>query len=375
VPRKKKKSKKVPRKKIKSKKIAVFIIITLALAGALYYYFKIRPVDYTNLSQQIDAVVNEELVKLGVTPKDLIKIYREEKKKDNVSWVSVTKEVQVSREIDMEDYQKSLADSLRQIRAELYEVELSDKGDLLSMKIGKRSLVMQNLLLRYPLAKYRVSIVIDDLGQRKDLVKNFLRLDIPLNFAILPQLPYSTLLARELKNSGYETILHLPMEPEGYSQTDPGSGVLLVSMGSSQIESTILRDLKTVPGVSGVSNHEGSRFTANREKMVEALSVLKREGLFFFDSKTSRHSVGEEVARELGIPALSNQVFLDTKDEYKAICRQLEKLRRRALKFGTGIAIGHVQRKFTSDALAEYIPKFKEDGIEFVSLSELLKKR
>jgi polysaccharide deacetylase 2 family uncharacterized protein YibQ len=165
------------------------------------------------------------------------------------------------------------------------------------------------------------------------------------------------------------------MEPEGYPQTDPGSGALFVSMGSSQIESTILRDLKTVPGVSGVSNHEGSRFTANREKMVEALSVLKREGLFFFDSKTSRHSVGEEVARELGIPALSNQVFLDTKDEYKAICRQLEKLRRRALKFGTGIAIGHVQRKFTSDALAEYIPKFKEDGIEFVSLSELLKKR
>jgi len=373
VPRKKKKSKKVPRKKKKSKKIAVFIIITLALAGALYYYFKIRPVDYTNFSQQIDAVVNEELVKLGVTPKDLIKIYREEKKKDNVSWVSVTKEVQVSREIDMEGYQKSLADSLRQIRAELYEVELSDKGDLLSMKIGKRSLVMQNLLLRYPLAKYRVSIIIDDLGQRKDLVRNFLRLDIPLNFAILPQLPYSTLLARELKNSGYETILHLPMEPEGYPETDPGLGALLVSMGSSQIESTILKDLKTVPGVSGVSNHEGSRFTSNREKMKEALSVLKREGLFFFDSNTSRHSVGEEVARELGMPALSNQVFLDTKDEYKAICRQLEKLRRRVLKSGTGIAIGHVQRKFTSDALAEYIPKFKEDGIEFVSLSELLK--
>jgi len=373
VPRKRNKSKKVPKKK--SKKIAVFIIITVALAGAIYYYFKIRPVDYTNFSQQIDAVINEELVKLGVTPKDVIKIYREEKKKDNVSWVSVTKEVQVSRGIDMESYKKSLADSLRQIGAELYEAKLSDKGDLLSMKIGKRSLVMQSLLLRYPLAKYRVSIVIDDLGQRKDLVRNFLRLDIPLNFAILPQLPYSTLLARELKNSGYETILHLPMEPEGYPQTDPGPGALFVSMGSSQIESTILRDLKTVPGVVGANNHEGSRFTANREKMKEALSVLKREGLFFFDSKTSVHSVGEEVARELGMPTLSNQIFLDTSDEYRSICRQLEKLRRRVLKSGTGIAIGHVHRKFTSNALAEYIPKFKEDGIEFVSLSELLKKR
>ena len=374
MPRKKKKSKKVPRrKKKKGKEIAVFIIMALALAGAIYYYFKIRPVDYTNFSQRIDGVVNEELVELGVTPKDIVKIYREEKKKDNVSWVAVTKEVQVSRGINMEDYRKSLTDSLRQIGAELYEVELSDKGDLLSMKVGKRSLVMQNLLLRYPFAKYRVSIVIDDLGQRKDQVKNFLRLDIPLNFAIIPLLPYSTLLARELNNSGYETILHLPMEPEDYPRTDPGQGALLVSMGSSQIESTILRDLNTVPGVSGVSNHEGSRFTANREKMKEALSVLKREGLYFFDSNTSRHSVGEEVARELGMLALSNQIFLDTKDEYKSICRQLEKLRRRVFKSGTGIAIGHVHRKFTSDALAEYIPKFKQDGIEFVSLSELLK--
>jgi len=365
----------MPRKKKKSKKITVFIIVALALAGAIYYYFKVRPVDYTNVSQQIDGVINEELVKLGVTDKDLIKIYREEKKKDNVSWVSVTKEVRVPREISMESYKKSLTSSLTRIGAQLYEAKLSDKGDWLSMKIGKRSLVMQNLLLRYPLAKYRVSIVIDDLGQRKDLVRNFLRLDIPLTFSILPQLPYSTLLARELKNSGYETILHIPMEPEDYPEINPGPGSLLVSMDSSQIKSTILKNLKTVPGVIGASNHEGSRFTDNREKMVEALRVLKKERLFFFDSKTSPHSVGEEVARDLGMPALSNQVFLDTKDEYGSICRQLDKLHRRVLKSGTAIGIGHVHRKFTADVLAEYIPRFKEDGIEFVSLSELLKKR
>jgi len=363
----------VPRKKKKSRKIAVFLIISLALASAIYYYLRIRPVDYTNVSQQIDEVINEELERFGVTDKDLIRIYREEKKKGNVSWVSVTKEVRVPRETKMESYKKSIAHSLRRIGAQLYEVKISDKGDWLSMKIGKSLLVMQSLLLRYPLAKYRVSIIIDDLGQRKDLVKNFLRLDIPLTFSILPQLPYSTLLARELNNSGYETILHIPMEPEDYPQTDPGPGALLVSMDSSHIESTILRDLKTVPGVVGASNHEGSRFTANREKMTEALRVLKKERLYFFDSKTSPHSVGKEVAQGLGMPALSNQIFLDTKDDYEHICRQLDKLRRRVLEFGTAIGIGHVHKKSTADALAEYIPKFKEDGIEFVSSSELLK--
>jgi len=365
----------VPRKKKRSKrkKIAAFIAITLALAGAIYYYLKIRVVDYTNVSQQIDTLVNEELVKLGVTTKDLIKIYREEKKKDNVTWVSVTKEIQVSREVNMESCKKSLTDSLKKIGAEVYEAKLSDKRDWLSMKIGKRSLLMQNLIVHYPLVKYRVSIVIDDLGQRKDVVKDFLRLDIPLTFSILPQLPYSTLLARELKNSGYETVLHLPAEPEGYPEINPGPGALLVSMDSFRIKETILTDLETVPGVSGASNHEGSRFTANRQKMVEALSVLKREGLFFFDSKTSSNSVGKEVARDLAMPALSNDVFLDTKDEYRSIYRQLEKLRRKVLKSGKGIGIGHIHKEFTANALAEYIPKFEEDGIEFVSLSELLK--
>jgi len=363
----------VPRRKKKSREIAILLIATIALACGIFYYLKIRPVDYTNVSQEIDGVINEELVKSGVTDKDLIRIYREEKKKDNVTWVLVTKEVRVPRKIKLETYKRSLADSLKKIRAHVYEVKQSDKDGWLSMKIGKRSLMMQDLLLRYPLAKYRVVIVIDDLGERKDLVKNFLRLNTPLTFSILPQLSYSTLLATELKNSGYETILHLPMEPEDYPGTNPGPGALLVSMDSSQIESTIQKDLKTVPGVVGVSNHEGSRFTANREKMAQTLKVLKKEGLFFFDSKTSRHSVVEELARDLGMPVVSNQVFLDTKDEYGSICEQLEKLRGRALRFGTAIGIGHIQRKFTADALAEYIPKLKQDGIEFVNFSELLK--
>jgi len=365
VPRKKKKK--------KSKKIALFIAIIAVLAGALCYYFIIRPIDYTKFSQKIDEIVNGRLVELGVTTKDLIKIYREEKKKKNISWVTVTKEVQVPREVNMERCKESLAASLKQIGAEVYEAKLSEKRDLLTMKIGKRSLVMQNLLLRYPRARYRVSIVIDDLGERKDVVRDFLRLDTPLNFAILPQLKYSTLLASELKNSGYETILHLPMEPEDYPETNPGPGALFLSMDSSQIESTILSDLKTVPGVSGVSNHEGSRFTANRARMREALSILKRKQLFFFDSNTSRYSVGEDVGRELGMTVFSNDIFLDTKDDYRSICRQLEKLHHRVLKSGTGIGIGHSHKKFTAAALADYIPKFKADGIEFVSLSELLR--
>jgi len=361
------------RRKRKIRKSTFLIIVTIALLAAVYYYLKIKPVDYTGLSQEIDLAVNDRLVELGVTSKDLTKIYREERKENNISWVAVTKEVEVPREVSMVSYQKSLTDCLKQIGADVYEAKLSDRGDLLSMKIGKHSLVMQSILLRYPRAKYRVAIVIDDLGQRKDLAKNFLRLNIPISFAILPQLPYSSLLAKELKNSGYETILHLPMEPEGYPETNPGPGALLLSMNSSQIESAILRNLKSVPGVSGASNHEGSRFTGSREKMVKALTVLQREGLFFFDSQTSPHSVAKDVAFELGMRVLSNDVFLDIEDEYGSISQQLEKLHHKVLESGTGIGIGHVTRKFTADVLGEYIRKFEEDDIEFVTLSELLK--
>ena len=83
-------------------------------------------------------------------------------------------------------------------------------------------------------------------------------------------------------------------------------------------------------------------------------------------------SVGELVAGELGIKTGGNNIFLDSRDSYKYIASQLERLRVFIKKYGKAIAIAHITRQNTPDALADYIPKFQEDGIEFVFLSELL---
>ena len=72
----------------------------------------------------------------------------------------------------------------------------------------------------------------------------------------------------------------------------------------------------------GVSNHMGSKATEDRELMTTILAELKRRRLFFVDSVTSDRSVCAPVAAALKIPFARREVFLDNRNERKAIERQ-----------------------------------------------------
>jgi polysaccharide deacetylase 2 family uncharacterized protein YibQ len=100
-----------------------------------------------------------------------------------------------------------------------------------------------------------------------------------------------------------------------------------------------------------------------------------REGsrqVFFFDSRTNIKSVGKEIADELGLESLRNDIFLDNADDKDKMRRQLSQLRFLVKKNGFAAAIGHIQRNHMVEALKSAIPDFKRDGIEFVHLSELI---
>ena len=60
----------------------------------------------------------------------------------------------------------------------------------------------------------------------------------------------------------------------------------------------------------------GSRFTANREKMILLLRILKEKGLFFIDSYTTQNSCACDVGKELSMEILRSDMFLDNRDEY-----------------------------------------------------------
>ncbi len=226
---------------------------------------------------------------------------------------------------------------------------------------------------REKVKKPRVAIVIDDIGNDLGIARDLLNLPVPVTLSIFPFAPHAREIAREAVSKGYDILMHLPMEPEGYpgKGKDPGTGALYVSMTSSELVKQLNQDLDQIPEVCGINNHMGSRFTSERRGMKIVMEVLKKRKKIFLDSRTSRKSVGYQVARECGIPTVKRDVFLDNTRDVQKIREQLDRLIEEAKKRGYAVGIGHPHRA-TYLALKKALPGYLKNGIEFVFVSTLV---
>jgi hypothetical protein len=184
-------------------------------------------------------------------------------------------------------------------------------------------------------------IVMDDLGRSLQAGQRLAELSFPITFSVMPYEPHSKEVAQIARTYNQELILHLPMQPESYPETDPGPGALFVDMRPEQVTQTVIRDLSMVPGVIGVNNHMGSRFTRDRQGMDAAMRALGERRLFFLDSVTTAKSCGGEMTGKYKVPYLRRDIFLDNVRDEQAILFQLRKAQTVARKKGTCIAIGH----------------------------------
>jgi polysaccharide deacetylase 2 family uncharacterized protein YibQ len=194
-------------------------------------------------------------------------------------------------------------------------------------------------------ASPKIAIIIDDLGYDRCLAEEFMGLDLPLTLSILPLAPFTRPIAQRARKRGREIMLHLPMEPRSYPHINPGDGVLLVSMERDAILEVLDRDLSEIPFVAGANNHMGSMFTENKEKMAVVLAELKRRGLYYVDSRTSRRSVALDLARQMKIRAARRDVFLDNDLSESALKIQMDRLLQVARHKGHAIGIGHPHKE------------------------------
>ncbi|MCM8782475.1 MAG: divergent polysaccharide deacetylase family protein [Candidatus Omnitrophica bacterium] len=225
------------------------------------------------------------------------------------------------------------------------------------------------LVLKPPLvAKGKIAIVIDDWGYHEPNHALLNSLDYPLTMSILPHLAYTKAVALDLHQRGYEIILHLPMEPRENMKLEKET--IRVSMDAKTIKNIISRALASVPYALGVSNHMGSKLTANPQAMRVVLGELKLRNLFFLDSYVTGSSVGREISRELGVRFVQRDVFLDNDSDVASIKQQIEKLKMQARLYGEAVGIGH-DRKNTLEVLKEALPQLEEEGYKLVFVSEL----
>jgi polysaccharide deacetylase 2 family uncharacterized protein YibQ len=216
-----------------------------------------------------------------------------------------------------------------------------------------------------------VAIVIDDVGYDGKLARKFLEIEGELSFSVLPRSTFSKSISRRIREAGRDLLLHLPMEPKGYPEVNPGVGALLTEMTEAELVQTLRKNLDSLPHAKGVNNHMGSKFCEYEKKLLPVMKELKSRGLFFLDSRTTSGTRAYAVAQELNVPAAERNVFLDNIQNSHAIRGQLNRLVQLARLKGMAIGIAHPHEATLSVFRVE-IPDLPGKGVELVPISQLL---
>lgn len=220
-------------------------------------------------------------------------------------------------------------------------------------------------------ATVRMAIIIDDLGYQLEFGERAIGLPGPVGCAILPATPRAGKLAEAAFANGKEVLLHLPLDAGSADDKSEPGGILL-DMSREELVATFLADLESVPHAVGVNSHRGSMLTRHPGHMGWLMEEIQRQGnLFFIDSYTTHKSVALQLAHESGVAAVKRDVFLDPDPSPATIEREFARLKDLARQNGAALGIGHPYPT-TLALLEREIPKLRDDGIELVSVSELV---
>lgn len=208
-----------------------------------------------------------------------------------------------------------------------------------------------------------IAIVIDDVGATDAYLGGYLRLALPLTFAIMPAAKNAPADAATIAAAGYEEILHIPL-PVAPDPT--AAGGLNLDATDADVAAYLDNALTRVPHAKGANNHAGGWGTSTPTLMDRLLRGLQARQLYFLDSVTTQQTVGYATARQLGMAPRINNVFLDGA---QASSRgQLLQLARLAATHRTAIGIGHANRAWLLHNLEAVAPQLQAKGYRFASL-------
>lgn len=185
-----------------------------------------------------------------------------------------------------------------------------------------------------------LALLIDDLGYDTAMERQALELELELTFSFIPFAPHLSEVLTTALEQDRPILLHLPLEALD-DKWNKAPGLLDTEMSPMEIIAGFAEALDHVPMAPGVSNHMGSRFTADRRAMDLLMSQVARHDLFFLDTMTTADSVGAEVAADHGVPFLRRDIYLDHDREPEVVRAQLAKLLEIAKDRGWAVGLGH----------------------------------
>ena len=216
-----------------------------------------------------------------------------------------------------------------------------------------------------------IAVVIDDVGLDRNRSPRAIALPAPVTIALMAYADDARSQAATARRAGHELIVHLPMEPENGNEY-PGPNALLSGLPAAEFARRLEWNLSRFAGYVGINNHMGSRLTSDPAALAPMMVVLKRRGLMFLDSRTTRDTQALSVAQRFGVPAVERNVFLDHDPSPIAVRTALVRVEDLAQANGFAVAIGH-PKDVTLDALEEWLPDVKARGFAIVPLTAIVR--
>lgn len=219
----------------------------------------------------------------------------------------------------------------------------------------------------------KAAIIIDDFGGGTGGVRDFLEGEIPITAAVMPFTENSKEHAEWAHKNGIEVMVHLPMQPKKGKRSWLGPKPITVDLSPKEVKQRVEEALKTVPYAVGMNNHMGSLAVEDEDIVRAIVEVAKERKLFIIDSATSPKTKFPEIAKELGVPLLKRDVFLDDISSSSHVRKQMIELAKITEITGKGIAIGHVgvTGKVCSVGVFQSMEEFERRNIKIVPVSQL----
>ncbi len=216
-----------------------------------------------------------------------------------------------------------------------------------------------------------VAILMTELGPDATASRRAIE-DLPegVTFTFSPYAEISPSLALEAHADGHEVFVSVPMEPQRYPRINPGENTLLRNSGASENLERLAWALDRFDDTDGTTGMMGSAFTQDAAALRPVMKALHMRGLTYIDARASARSVAAETARDAGVPAQSNDRFLDEPATSANIETNLSALFATAKR--RGYAIGYARpTAATIDALSDIDARAEEAGISLVGASRL----
>jgi polysaccharide deacetylase 2 family uncharacterized protein YibQ len=217
-------------------------------------------------------------------------------------------------------------------------------------------------------ARPAIAICIDDLGEDLAGTDKAMALPEAVALSFLPYAETTPFLAEAAARKGHLVLAHVPMQALG--SHNPGPMTLQSGMTADEIARRLSWHLSRIPGLVGINNHEGSRFTADPAALVPVMATLRARHLFFLDSRTGPDSRAIDAAKAAGVMTAGRDIFLDDDQAPAAVAAQLELLAREAKRTGVAIAIGH-PHDATLRLLKDWLAQ--DHGVTLVPLDEAIR--